>query len=102
MLIVLGLLSTGLEGVFDAVDVAHDGSSTGLHEEHHSHSGDPSSPDDPDSIGHSHYCHCGLHVPPLFAMATVISTDLQHVQLVTERAFHALALGPPPLPPPIV
>ena len=101
VLVVLGLLSTGFEGALDSVDVAHDGGATGMHEEHHSHSDDPSSPDHPDSEEHSHYCHCGLHVPPLFASATLMTSNLQHVDPVASFTFHALALGPPPLPPPI-
>lgn len=101
-LVVLGLFLTGLEGVLDSVDVAHDGGASGLHEEHHSHPDDPSSPDHPDSDGHSHYCHCGLHVPPLFASASVTVLSLQDVSPVTTSAFYAMALGPPPLPPPIV
>ena len=101
-LVVLGLLSTGFEGVVDSVDVAHDGGASGLHEEHHSHPHDPSAPDHPDSDGHFHYCHCGMHVPPLFASVTVDTSSLQHVTPRSISSFHAMALGPPPLPPPIV
>jgi hypothetical protein len=105
ILVVLGLLSAGLEGARDSVDVLHVGAASG-HEEHHSFSGKaspdhPSSPDHPDTDGHSHYCHCGLHVPALFASAIAAPPKLQHVQRVTEPVLKALAHGPPPVPPPI-
>jgi hypothetical protein len=58
-------------------------------------------PDQPDSDGDFHYCHCGLHVPPLFASVTLATAVLQHVDPVTISTFNAVALGPPPLPPPI-
>ena len=101
LLVVLGLLGTGLEGAVDAVDVAHDDGASGLHEAHHSHPHGPAAPERPDQDGHSHYCHCGLHVPPLFASAMFAAADMQHVDPVTIATFYALALGPPPLPPPI-
>jgi len=101
VLVVLGLLTTGFEGALDSFEIAHSGGAAGLHEEHHAHPDAPSSPDHPDSENHSHYCHCGLHVPPLFASATVAIVELQHVDPVTISTFQALALGPPPLPPPI-
>ena len=100
-LVVLGLLSAGLEGVRDSVDIVHDGDSAEMHEKHHSLPEGPASPDHTDPDGHSHYCHCGLHLPPLFAAATVTLARLQHANPVTVVELHALDLGPPPLPPPI-
>jgi hypothetical protein len=101
VLIVLGLLSTGFEGVLDAAHVTHDGTATGLHEEHDPHPQHPSSPGQPDSEGDVHYCHCGLHVPPLFASVSLATSELQHIDPVTISTFNTLMVGPPPLPPPI-
>jgi hypothetical protein len=103
ILAMLGLLAAGFEGAIDAVDVAHDQDPSGMHEEHHAHThaDDPAQPGDTDAGSHQHTCHCGLHVPPLFLSATAIVSQLRHVRPLTEPALHALALEPPPLPPPI-
>jgi hypothetical protein len=106
ILVMLGLLSAGLEGAVDAVRIAHDPDPSAPHEghDHHSHpapSGDPNEHGDGDSGGHAHTCHCGLHVPPLAPTVATVALSFRHVRPLTEPTLHASSLGPPPLPPPI-
>lgn len=102
LLFALCLLGAGFEGALDAADPFHGDDASFLHDEHHPHAADPGEPGESDPDSHAHACHCGLHVPPLvIAMTPALIASLQHVSPVTEPALHALALGPPPLPPPI-